>query len=284
MKKPFHKVKTINAKNNIINNKHSNQKNKKKNLKFIPYSSLDIFNIKKTKDIKFNEITILNDEELNSLEYELALSIDKRTYFQYYFSLIKKKQLILFTFFLSNDYNLKEIKISLFLLIFSFYFTINGFFFTDESMHNLYKSNGKFDILYQISQIIYSSIIPSVINTILKYLSLSERNILKLKKVKKVNDCFQKSKGVENCLKIQFIIFFILGFLIMYFFWFFISCFCAVYKNTQIILIEDTLISFGISMLYPFGINILPGLFRIPALRKKNRNCLYKISLFISII
>ena len=32
----------------------------------------------------------LNDEELNSLEYTIALKIDKRTYFQYYWSLLKK--------------------------------------------------------------------------------------------------------------------------------------------------------------------------------------------------
>ena len=73
----------------------------------------------------------LNDEELNSLDYDIAILIDKRTYFQYYWSLLKKKQLILFTFIPSNDYNLFSIKICLFLLSFSLYFTINGFFFSD---------------------------------------------------------------------------------------------------------------------------------------------------------
>ena len=33
----------------------------------------------------------LNDQELNTLEYEIAIIIDKRTYFQYYWSLLKKK-------------------------------------------------------------------------------------------------------------------------------------------------------------------------------------------------
>ena len=35
----------------------------------------------------------LNDEEMNSLYYEEALVIDKRSYFQYYLSLIKKWQI-----------------------------------------------------------------------------------------------------------------------------------------------------------------------------------------------
>ena len=71
----------------------------------------------------------LNDQELNNLEYKLAISLDKRSYFQFYWSLLKKKQLILFTFLPNNDYNLVSIKICLFLLSFSLYFTINGFFF-----------------------------------------------------------------------------------------------------------------------------------------------------------
>ena len=74
------------------------------------------------------KIKDLNDEEINNLEYELAIIIDKRTYLQYYYSLLKKKHLILFSFLPSNDYNLKAIKISLLLLSFSLYFTINGFF------------------------------------------------------------------------------------------------------------------------------------------------------------
>ena len=72
----------------------------------------------------------------------------------------------------------------------------------------------------------------------------------------------------------------------MIFFWYYISCFCSVYKNTQLILIKDTLISFGLSMLYPFGLNLLPGMFRIPALRAVNKNnkYLYQLSGYVALI
>ena len=36
-------------------------------------------------------------------------------------------------------------------------------------------------------------------------------------------------------------------------------------------------------MLYPFGLNLLPGLFRIPSLRNSNRKYLYTISKIIAI-
>ena len=236
--------------------------------------------------IKKLELMSLNDQEMNTLEYEKAIEFDKRSYFQYYFSLLKKKQLILFTFLPANDYNVMSLKISLFIVSFSLYLTINAFFFNDEAMHKIYKDNGVFDILYQIPQILYSSIIPTIINILLKTLSLTEKDLLKIKQETDYNNMIEQSKKIERCIIIKFIIFFIISLLLMLFFWYFISCFCAVYNNTQIILFKDTLISFGISMMYPFGINLIPGIFRIPALRaqKKDKECLYKISTYIALI
>ena len=244
---------------------------------------------KNTKPMKFNEkykIKELNDEELNNLEYEIAKVVDKRTFFQYYFSLLKKKQLIFFAFYPANDYNLILVKISLLLLAFSLYFTINGFFFSDETMNKINEEQGSFNILLQIPQILYSTIISAVINMILKRLSLSERQILSLKIENNFLAAEKKAKKIKSCLRIKLFIFFLLSFLLMLFFWYFISCFCAVYKNTQIILIKDTLISFGLSMLYPFGLNLLPGMFRIPALRseKKDKKCLYTAGSLLALI
>ena len=79
----------------------------------------------------------LNDDELNSLEFKFALKIDFRTYFQFYFSLLKQTHLIIFTFFVLNDYNLFLLKLSLFLISFSFFFCMNALFFNDDSMHKI---------------------------------------------------------------------------------------------------------------------------------------------------
>ena len=259
--------------------------------KSFPYSSSGLIQIHKKKNfnkiIKYvNNVKIFNNHELNNLEYDLAIDIDKRTYCQYYCSLLKIKHLILFTFFPSDDYNLKTIKISLFLLAFSLYFTINGFFFTDETMHNIYMNNGTFQLLYQIPLILYSSIITTFINSFLKYLSLSENTIIKLKKENNIDLVIQKAKKKEKVLMIKFIFFYFFSFIFMSFFWYFISSFCAVYKNTQIILIKDILMSFALSMLYPLGLNLLPGFFRIPALRspRRDKKCLYIFSNIVALI
>ena len=277
--KDFNKIKNISEKDKKMKRKGSNISN----------CSKDAFimnNLKESiiKD-KF-EYRNLNDQELNTLEYEIAILLDKRTYFQYYWSLLKKKQLILFAFIPTNDYNLASIKICLFLLSFSLYFTINGFFFSDKTMHKIHEDKGKFNIIYQMPQILYSTLVTSFISFILKELSLSEKKILEIKREKDIQKKKNYAKNIKNHLTIKFIIYFILNYIFLLFFWYFISCFCAVYKNTQIILIKDTLFSFSLSMLYPFGLNLLPGMLRIPAIRaeKKNKKCLYQIIALISYI
>ena len=240
--------------NNLKQNK--NTKNKNNNIEYIYY----------------------NEYELNSLSYKQAIKYDKRTFIQYYFSLLKINNLLLFSFCPNNDYNSPIIKISLFLICFSLYFTMNTFFFTDSTMHKIYEDEGLLDIVYQIPQILYSSFISGVIKYLLKLLSLSQINIIQIKNEKAITESSVKYLKVVKCLKIKFIIFYILSFILLSFFWYYISCFCAVYKNTQLYLIEDTLISFFLSLLYPFCICLLAAVLRIYALNSKKKECIYKIS------
>ena len=48
-----------------------------------------------------------NDDELNTLRYELALQYDKRSYCQYYISLLTTKHIFIFSFCYNKDYNSK---------------------------------------------------------------------------------------------------------------------------------------------------------------------------------
>ena len=53
--------------------------------------------------------------------------------------------------------------------------------------------------------------------------------------------------------------------------------------NTQIHFIKDTIISLVTSLIIPFGINLIPGIFRIPSLKMKKAKgkCLYNFSSFL---
>ena len=78
---------------------------------------------------------------------------------------------------------------------------------------------------------------------------------------------------------------FFITFLLLGFFWVYLGCFCAVYKNTQIHLLLEVLSSFGISFISPFLIYLLPGIFRIVSLKKgKNRPLLFKLSKLLELL
>jgi hypothetical protein len=221
-----------------------------------------------------------NDYEMNNLSYEFALKYDKREFCEYYFSLIRTKQLIFFSFCDFNDYNSGIVKKFIFFLSFALHYGINALFFNDSTMHQIYEDGGKFNFIYQLPQIIYSTIISAVINILIKFLALSEKTILPIKCLKKLEDIDLKVKKTIKCLKIKFISFFVTTFILLLFFMYYIICFCGIYENTQIHLIKDSILSFTLSLLYPLLIYLLPGLLRISALRApgKDKECLYNIS------
>ena len=173
-----------------------------------------------------------------------------------------------------------SIKMCLFISSLALYFTINALFFNNETMHRIFNDHGKYNIIYQLPQIIYSSLISTVISIIMKYLSLSQQEILNLKTFIKSDSLKKSVKNLKKRLLIKFILFYLLSYALLIFYWIYVSSFCAVYKNTQKILIVDTIISFGISLTYPFGYYLIPGIFRIPALNAKNKDkeCFYKLS------
>ena len=89
-----------------------------------------------------------------------------------------------------------------------------------------------------------------------------------------------------NNLNIKFVLYFIISFICILFFWYYLSMFDALYKNTQFHLLKDTLISFSLSQIYPFAIYLIPGIFRLPTLSdsKNKRESLYKFSKILHIL
>ena len=260
---------------NKINEKSNNNKTK-------PFLEI----LKKYVNIE-ERLKYLIDDEINFLDYNNAIEIDIRTFKQCYISFLMTKHLLLFTFINKKDYNLPAIKYCLFICSFCLYFTVNTFFFDDETMHRIYIEEGVFNIVYQIPHIIYSSIISVIITLILKSLSLSQKNILYLGEFENIHKAKTELNNIYKSIKIKFIIFIFFGFLLLLFGLYYLSTFYAVYKNTQIHLIKDISISFILSMITPFVISLIPSLLRISSLKdkiKKNKKCIYDMSKVASII
>ena len=269
-------------KNPIINIENNNLASSKRRSN---YTHLLNKKNKKQKNttIKKELIIKLNYSELNALQFRGALKKDNRTYIQNYISLLKINHMILCIFY-SNDYNSKIIKLSIFFFTFSSYISVNALFFNDTTMHKIYTDGGSYNFIYQLPQIIYSTIISAVLNGIIKLLGLSESNILKMKKeILVAGDIDKKLKKLMLILKIKFATFFVTMFSLMGMFWYYVTCFCGIYRNTQIHLIKDSLFSFTTSLITPFGIYLIPAFIRVYALKKKMK-ILYKFSQLLQMI
>ena len=146
-------------------------------------------------------------------------------------------------------------------------------------MHKIFLNYGKYNFVQQIPQIIYTTIISHLLEIFLCYLSLTDKYIYQIKK--RVHNFDKKEiMKILKCIKIKLVVFFIFTFIFFVFYWYTVTSFCAVYANTQITFIKDSLLSFLLSILYPFIIYLIPTTLRIIALRtaKSNLKYIYKLS------
>ena len=139
-------------------------------------------------------------------------------------------------------------------------------------------------MIYNLPQIIFSSFISQFFNIIIQLLALTEKSFIKYRNNVKREKILIVALNLKRNFKIKFVVFFILDLIFLGCFWIYLSCFSAVYRNTQKHLIKDTFISFGTSCISPFVIYLLPGIFRIPALKNKNRRIMYRLNQLLQLL
>jgi len=279
----IHKTHSLNSKRRIADNTNNDTPNffQKINNKHSKNKLEKIENMDKKEEEK------LSDFELNDLEYIEAIELDKRPFSQIYWSTLKREHIILFTFFSWDDYNIIYVKIARFIFLLSTDMAMNVVFFSDDSMHKIYLNYGKYDFVQQIPQIVYSTAISQLLEVFLCFLSLTDKYFYQIKNLK--NDKKHRNDiifRIFRCIKIKLIIFYVFTFILLAFYWYFITAFCAVYQNTQIIFIKDSISSFFTGLLYPFVLYMIPSLLRIFVLingKKMRLNFLYKLSDIIPI-
>ena len=235
-----------------------------------------IHNFNNEDDKETININNMKDYEINILPYKKAKKYDKRTFFQYYISLIKTKYILFLSFLLNDDFYSMYIYRCMLINSFILFYLFNTIFFTEEIIHEIYI-NKKYKI--NISQIIFSTLISSLIITLVRYLALPN-NFDKIEKEK------SKIKIKLKNFKCNVILVFVLMYIFIIFSWYYSSVFCAVYRNSQIHLFKNVLISYLIFLFFPFFFYFIPGFFRIPSLihTKKYSECFYNLSKVIQFL
>ena len=228
-----------------------------------------------------NENKNFDNFELNNLDYDKACELDERGCCKTYWSVLMREHIILVTFFAGYDYNLFYVKMERFFVLICTQFTMNGLFFIHESMHRKYVQGEDLTFVEKIPQLLFTLIVSHIIEVILCCLSMTDTPIYEIKALSKKQNSGEKIIDIIDCMKSKLTIFFIFTFFLFLFYWYFISAFCAVYQNTQVIFLRDSGLSILTSFLDPFIIYGITTFLRIISLSvcfKKKLGCIYKLS------
>ena len=239
--------------NLTINNINNNSNQDKENIKHLTDEELKTFEefyiclIVSTEKEKCQNYLIEN--ELDELDYDYYRLIEDRKWYQKIWSHLKLNSDFLSTFLIyysKKDYRIYPLKIIIYFnSIFISLFT-SICFYHDETMHKIYEENGNYNFGYKIPLIIIADIASNLGYALFEVLLIDiQEKLIELKKNMDETERNKLAIKIEKKFKIKRIIFYIISFLLQIFVWYFISCFFALYTNTQIQLLLDFLIGLG---------------------------------------
>ena len=138
-----------------------------------------------------------------------------------------------------------------------------------------------FTFVQKIPQLLFTLIAAHIIEVILCYLSMTDIHVYQIKALPKDEKIGERVLDIMDCMKRKLTGFFVFTFLLFLFYWYFISAFCAVYQNTQVIFLRDSGISILTSYIEPFiiyGVTALLRIFSLARCCRRRMGCVYKLS------
>jgi len=155
-------------------------------------------------------------------------------------------------------------------------------FFNDSIMRALYIYKGNANAAVHVPNIILSSICSFIAGLIVRYVCLNERDISKVLSETHPTDREAMAKKVKKSSNVKLIILYAVSGLLILLCWYYVSAFCAIFKNSQKNYLINFFICFLVCNLWPFVTCWIPTIMRRKAL-DRNNECLYKASQIVSI-
>ena len=274
-------------------NLSKNSKNKIKENKYYTLIHMDANNSKKTIKIKSDYILNVYDN------FKQATKSDVRSFWKILYVSLLYNENILYAFILNSPLEIRTLRICLVIFYYSCNLALNALFYTNSKISARYNYEGDnlalFSLINNITISVFSSLINFSIVIIFRILINPRKDFEevfrneenKLRKNKKYSvglptkkKIVEKVNSIYSCMKIKNIIFIICELLLMSFFFYFITSFCSVYKNTQVSWLLDWVTSFLLSVLLELVISLLIASLYISSITYKIE-LLYKITVFI---
>ena len=202
-------------------------------------SKIKINSNKKNHDKKFFEEYL--SKSIDDMEFDDAVVLDKRTYCEHMIENIIEDQIITSTFIAQDPIKPRSIKIMLFVLNLILYFVVNGLFFSEKVISELYNAKEEDENFFSyiprsIDRIIYTTIVSIVVGIITDFFFIEEKKIKGIFRREKSNINILKEQIIKLILdlKKRYIAFIIVVSIILIISFFYLLCFNYVYPYTQI--------------------------------------------------
>ena len=228
------------------------------------------------------EVASFDDEEIDYLELGHAIDFDNRTFVYFLWRVTKKKLIFIKPFTDISVFEPFTMRIIILLFYIAWYFVFVCLLYTDKYFSKRYLTKKNLDLGYILSHEIgisvLSGLLASIIGFLFDYLLIMKYNFVALIRYEKNNDDFlsKLSKQMKN-YKLRVFIFLIVNIIFMFFFWYYISSFCAVFPKTQWQMIIITIIAFIFGAIFQFVFVLIICGLRYIGLKYNNEIC-FKIS------
>ena len=118
---------------------------------------------------------------LDDLEFDDAVAKDKRKYCEHMVENLKEDQIIANTFIAEDPIKPRTIKIIVFILNVILYFVVNGLFFSEEVISELYNVNEDEENFFSflprsVERLIYTTLVSIIIGMITDFFFIDEKN------------------------------------------------------------------------------------------------------------
>ena len=268
--------------NTKINNKFGLKTANDKIKKSEAFENLNTSNQK--NDQFFNEYLATN---VDDMEFDDAIVKDNRKICEFLYQTIKEKQAIANTFCAVDVLKTRTMKLIIFILDIILYLIVNGIFFSENYVSEVYNIEGEegfFDFFPRsINRFVYTTVVSLIVGFIVGCFFFDEKKIKGIFIREKDDRITLKGEIVALLREMQrrYLIFVIIVFIILILALYYLLCFNYVYPYMQIEWIKSSIVIMIILQIISLLTCIFETIFRFLSFRYKSER-IYKLSKIIN--
>ena len=236
----------------------------------------------------YNKITKYMKEYLSTsgddMDYDDAIKRDKRKFFNFFWERVKVNTWVVNIIFSEEKLKPRSVRFLLFLLNVDLYFVINGMYFNEEYISEVYHNNEEekfFDFIYRTNyNLFYASMTGALIQYLINCFFVEEKKFKGLFRREKDKDELHLRSEFSNILsliKSRYLSFFITSYIITIFSWYYVTCFNNVYPNMKLEWIKSSIFIIIIMIFVYIGLALLETISRFLSFKCKSEK-LFKFS------